>query len=458
MLDDEAGASDAKVIALQNLHSQKIRALMKSIDKYKREVKTLSSQNRESSRSRQIQGLQSQLRGAELVCDLLKEELCTKLDMTPLEVNQWVFNKSIGGPKRFRPKTREALFIELEQLKKQHDRAVVKAQTMRAALKEEQEKARTLSATRNASRSSLASEGKAPSPSSVSSYGAKRTEGKEGATGGADYSRRVVELLGQIDALRQQSEVKDRQIRTYVSKVETLHEAKRELIGYKDKYERSRGKHAQLSEEVERLNEESITLRRQLERPRSSIFASKLRWTLRRKKPRRATRTPAASVCETSRRLVNSLRSSATCVLNRKARRDVADAHQQRLSGTKRAEVATGQLGKQLKGLESERDELKAELKRVRAEADGIKHDAGLALKQSNSEMERKLQVHSRTIAKLTKDREEAEKEAVRCDQRVQSLEKQINQQMREFSTRTERLEAQLRPGIPSCANCSRAS
>ena len=55
VLDDEAGASDAKVVALQNLHSQKIRALMKSIEKYKVEVKKLASQNRESSRSRQIQ-------------------------------------------------------------------------------------------------------------------------------------------------------------------------------------------------------------------------------------------------------------------------------------------------------------------------------------------------------------------------------------------------------------------
>ena len=444
-MDDEAGASDAKVIALQNLHSQKIRALMKSIDKYKREVKTLSSQNRESSRSRQIQGLQSQLRGAELVCDMLKEQLCTKLDMTPLEVNQWVFNKSIGGPKRFRPKTREALLIELDQLKRQHDRAVVKAKKTREALKEEQTKARTLAASRTASRSSLSSEGKAASPSSASTYGTKRAEGKSSVGGDVDYSHRVVELLGQVDALRQQSEIKDRQIRTYVSKVESLHETKRELIGYKDKYERSRGKHAQLGEEVERMQQEAINLRRQLERTKELNLRLEAEVDVQKEEAQAGNQDVGRQRLRDLQK-ISELTEELSEVRSEldKAKRDAAIAHQQRLSGTQKAEVTTGQLGKQLRDVEAERAELKEELKHMQAKMEEVTRDAGVALKKTKGETERKMQAQARTIKKLTGEREDAEKEAARADQRVQNVEKQMEQQKREFTSRVERLEEQL--------------
>ena len=453
VLDAPEGATDAKVVALQSLHSQKIRALMRSIDRYKREGKALSAQSRESARSRQIQGLQAQLRGAELVGDLLKERLCETLECAPLEVNQWVFNKSIGGPKRFRPKTREALLIELERLKKQHDRAVVKAQTSRQALKEEQDKVRTMAASRQASRSSLApSEGKAPSPSSASTYGSsssssRRAEGKTGGGGGGDvdYSHRVVELLGQVDALRQQSEIKDRQIRTYVSKVETLHEAKRELIGYKDKYERSRGKHAQLGEEVERMHQEAINLRRQLERTKELNLRLEAEVDVQKEEAQAGNQDVGRQRLRDLQK-ISELTEELSDVRSEldKAKRDAAVAHQQRLSGTQKAEVTTGQLGKQLKDLEAERAELRAELKRMQVKVEDVTRDAGAALKQSNSETERKMQAQARTIKKLTSEREDAEKEAVRADQRVQNVEKQMDQQKREFTSRVERLEKQL--------------
>ena len=444
VLDDEAGASDAKVIALQNLHSQKIRALMKSIDKYKKEVKQLSAQNRESSRSRQIQGLQSQLRGAELVCDLLKEEMCNKLDLSPLEVNQWVFNKSIGGPKRFRPKTREALIIELEQMKKQHDRAVVAAKTAKQALREEQSKVRDMSSNRNASRASLASEGKAPSPSSATSYGRKHSEGKL-QIDEVDYSHRVVELQGQIDALRQQCEIKDRQIRTYVSKVESLHETKRGLVGYKDKYERSRGKHTQLTSEVERMHQEAIDLRRQLERAKEKNLRLEAEVDVQKEEGLAANQDVGRKRLRDLQKIsdlaeeLDQVRSELE-----KAKRDAAEAHQQRLTGTQKAEVASVQLDKRLKELEAERSELKAELKIAQTKVEEISRDASATLKASNSETERKLESQRRKIKKLAEDLKNSEKDCVRFDQRTQNLEKQIEQQKKENTDHVKRLESQL--------------
>ena len=245
VLDDEAGASDAKVIALQNLHSQKIRALMKSIEKYKVEVKKLASQNRESSRSRQIQGLQSQLRGAELVSDVLKETLTTSTTaMTPEEVNDLVIRKTLGGPKRFRPKTREELQNQVTELELKYKRVFAKAADTKLRLKEEQQNSRELNRSLSNSRSQESK------MQDSSSFGSKHQEGKTNASSSnllnqPNHGARVVELLGQLEEMRAQTEVKDRQIRMYVSKVENLHESKRELIGYKDKYERSKSKNTQ---------------------------------------------------------------------------------------------------------------------------------------------------------------------------------------------------------------------
>ena len=230
VLDDEAGASDAKVVALQNLHSQKIRALMKSIEKYKVEVKKLASQNRESSRSRQIQGLQSQLRGAELVSDVLKETLTTSTTaMTPEEVNDLVIRKTLGGPKRFRPKTREELQNQVTELELKYKRVFAKAADTKLRLKEEQQNSRELNRSLSNSRSQ-------ESKMQDSSFGSKHQEGKTNGSSNLlnqpNHGARVVELLGQLEEMRAQTEVKDRQIRMYVSKVENLSQPQRLATKY----------------------------------------------------------------------------------------------------------------------------------------------------------------------------------------------------------------------------------
>ena len=105
---------------MENLYRKKSRALQKSIEKYREEVKQLQAASTKSARSKQIQGLKSRLRDCELKVDVLKEELAgtSMFDGSPEErgmaVNELLIRKTIGGPKRFRPKTREELVKELK--------------------------------------------------------------------------------------------------------------------------------------------------------------------------------------------------------------------------------------------------------------------------------------------------------------------------------------------------------
>lgn len=105
--------------ALKSIHEQKVRALMKSINQLQEQLQTLRVQDKEHRRSALIQGLRKSLREQELVVDVLKQTLVEKLpefqDSRAL-VNDYVIKKSVGGPLRFRPKTREELENDLDAL------------------------------------------------------------------------------------------------------------------------------------------------------------------------------------------------------------------------------------------------------------------------------------------------------------------------------------------------------
>ena len=70
--------TDQKLIAMENLHREKSRSLQKSIEKYRLEIKKLQAQNTDNNRSRQIQGLKSQLKDSELKADVLKRMLAER--------------------------------------------------------------------------------------------------------------------------------------------------------------------------------------------------------------------------------------------------------------------------------------------------------------------------------------------------------------------------------------------
>ncbi|KAG5178430.1 hypothetical protein JKP88DRAFT_264646 [Tribonema minus] len=73
-----------------------------------------------------VQALRLKVREQELVADVLKAEVATLRAWSPDQVNDLVIAKTCGGPKRFRPKTREELQNELSALEKKHVRALLK--------------------------------------------------------------------------------------------------------------------------------------------------------------------------------------------------------------------------------------------------------------------------------------------------------------------------------------------
>ena len=66
---------DAKINALNNLHAQKVRALMKSINSLKDQLALMKAQSKEHRRSNLITGMREKIREQELIVDVLKEEL-----------------------------------------------------------------------------------------------------------------------------------------------------------------------------------------------------------------------------------------------------------------------------------------------------------------------------------------------------------------------------------------------
>ena len=452
-MDDEAGASDAKVIALQNLHSQKIRALMKSIEKYKVEVKKLSSQNRESSRSRQIQGLQNQLRSAELVSDVLKETLTkSTTPMSPTDVNDLVIRKTLGGPKRFRPKTREELQNQVNDLELKYKRAFAKAETTKLRLKEEQANSRQLNQSLSNSRSGLTHEGKV----STSSFGSKHgdslgvVEGKEDGGGSygmngmnaSDHGARVVELLGQLEEMRAQTEVKDRQIRMYVSKVEGLHEGKRELTGYKDKYERSKSKNAQQLNEIETMHQESIALRRKLERTKENALRLEAEVDVQKEEGMAANQDVGRQRLKDMQKIseltedLEEVRSKLDA-----SKKKASQYKQKRLIGEQTLESSMVSLKSNLSKFETENDELKNDNRRLQQKLDREMEENQKALQHTTNSTSAKIVEQERKIKKLNQEKEHFEKEIVRHETVAKNLESQLNRSERASKDRMDKLE-----------------
>ena len=124
--------TDARVKALTAMHSQKTRALMKSIGNLRSKVEELKQENRSSRRTATIQHLRKQVRNQELVVRVLKDRLIQLTEMDEDAVNEHVKKKTVGGPKRFRPKTREELQLEVAKLSRQLAVSVKKAAGQRA--------------------------------------------------------------------------------------------------------------------------------------------------------------------------------------------------------------------------------------------------------------------------------------------------------------------------------------
>lgn len=110
--------TENKFQALKILHAKKIKSLMTSIDTQQKEIAKLKTLSKDNRRTQMIQSLKKKLKEQEFVSDVLKEELGKKAELSREEVCDYVVRKTISGPKRFRPLTREELELQIIELEK----------------------------------------------------------------------------------------------------------------------------------------------------------------------------------------------------------------------------------------------------------------------------------------------------------------------------------------------------
>lgn len=91
---------------------------MNSIDIKDKEINKLKLMNKDNRRSQMIQALQSKLNEQEVVVDLVKEELVRRGDLSQQDINDLIIRKTLSGPKRIRPLTREEMENKIIDLEK----------------------------------------------------------------------------------------------------------------------------------------------------------------------------------------------------------------------------------------------------------------------------------------------------------------------------------------------------
>ena len=114
---------EAKINALKAIQQKKIRTLMNSIDALKQQVADYKAQSTTHRQNAQIRALKDALRSQELAVDVLKGELLKERNALgkatdAVQMDEWLIQRTVGGPKRFRPRTREELQVEIDRLQK----------------------------------------------------------------------------------------------------------------------------------------------------------------------------------------------------------------------------------------------------------------------------------------------------------------------------------------------------
>ena len=83
-----------RVRALTALHQEKTKALMKSIDSLKSQVRSLQASQKEHRRSGLIRALQRQVREQELAADVLKQYITDSTSISRRQVRENLFVRS----------------------------------------------------------------------------------------------------------------------------------------------------------------------------------------------------------------------------------------------------------------------------------------------------------------------------------------------------------------------------
>jgi hypothetical protein len=112
------GEHEAKFLALKGLHTKKLKSLMSSIDAKDKEIAKLKILGKDNRRAQMIQELRKKIRTHETINDILKEEMQKRTETTVEEANALIIRKTLAGPKRFRPLSREELENKIFELEK----------------------------------------------------------------------------------------------------------------------------------------------------------------------------------------------------------------------------------------------------------------------------------------------------------------------------------------------------
>jgi len=245
---------EEKLKGMQALHAQKTRALMRSISTLRKEVEALKAANKESRRTAMIQDLRKEIREHELVIDVLKGELRGSFAKTEEEMDEFIIKKTLGGPKRFRPKTREELTREIRQLR----RELAKAKRLNPQSDSGAE-----------SKSNAEGENEGASEEGES----KRVNEEEGSidfedqnlhrqkyAGSGPNIAEIPQLLERIDELQVELAAKERSTDTQTKVIKELQDQNRNLMRGKEKMERQIMKQKRLKDSIKAIEEENVEL------------------------------------------------------------------------------------------------------------------------------------------------------------------------------------------------------
>eukprot|EP00903_Cladosiphon_okamuranus_P009871 g9377.t1 len=242
--------------ALAKLHDQKVRTLMRSIAELKKKLALATAQGKDHRRSALIRAMRTRLREQELVVDVVKEELGNKTGMGKEETNDWVIRKTVGGPLRFRPKTREELQNELYRLEKQHRQALNKLKVRSRAGRgdgvdvergnAEEHPPAQLEAQADAAPEDTVNEGANPK--------------QEQQAGGTEGLMGLSEALEEVDALRVSVQSRDAALQAQMQTIDQLQLENRELRGVQERLARKERRVTDLKKKNAHLGEQHTAL------------------------------------------------------------------------------------------------------------------------------------------------------------------------------------------------------
>jgi len=109
-------AIERRVDEVKTLYAARTRQLLASLHRSQAEAEALRAANSSSQRAQYIAALQGHAHEREFVVDVLKSALAAATGRSPAEVDELVLKKTAGGPRRFRPKSREELGLEIAEL------------------------------------------------------------------------------------------------------------------------------------------------------------------------------------------------------------------------------------------------------------------------------------------------------------------------------------------------------